>query len=304
MPRDSSTSGETPKWFRKNIGIEAVSRVVGVKGVAIHYRMWGGEHAGKPCIVLVHGASAHSHWWDFIAPEFLEDYRIVAIDCAGAGESSHKDAYPVGDSAAEIMAVCQDAGVDDNAFLAAHSFGYFLALQATLHFSGHFRGLVGIDPPGKPEPSATDAIEERSKQIFATRSEAIGNFKLNQPGRTPSQPTHDYIVDYIAQKSVKQIENGWSWKADPNWAKHSTMEGSIVPDLARLKRDMGCPLAFVLGKDSAFYSVAMEQGLRNLVGSKNVITVNCAGHHVHLDQPLQFVYGLKQILSYWAEKDN
>ena len=202
MLSDTNVAGEIPAWFQKNIATETVSRIVEVKGVAIHYRMWGGDRTENPGLVLVHGASANGHWWDFVAPEFMEDYRVLAIDCAGAGDSDHKDFYSVGDSAAEIMAVCRDAGLDERTILVAHSFGYFLALQATLHFNGYFGGLIGIDPPATPDTSSTDSFNKRSHQLFTTRSEAIGHFKLNQPGRTPYRAKNDYIVDYIAQNSI------------------------------------------------------------------------------------------------------
>ena len=138
-----------PSWFQQNIETSAVSRFAQVKGASIHYRKWGGEDKAKPGIMLIHGASAHSHWWDWIAPEFLDAYRVVAMDCSGAGDSDHKDVYPAGDSAAEITAVGRHAGFDDNVFLIAHSFGFMLAMQAALQSSGRYRGLVGIDPPGR-----------------------------------------------------------------------------------------------------------------------------------------------------------
>ena len=62
--------------------------------------------------------------------------------------------------------------------------------------------------------------------------------------------------------------------------------------------------AVLIGKDSAFYSEAMERGLGHLVGPKNVIALEGAGHHVYLDQPRQFVHELQQLLSRWAELDN
>jgi pimeloyl-ACP methyl ester carboxylesterase len=35
---------------------------------------------GNPGIVLVHGGTAHAHWWSFVAPLFTTEWHAVALD--------------------------------------------------------------------------------------------------------------------------------------------------------------------------------------------------------------------------------
>ena len=109
-----------PEWFSKYLGMEARQHSVSVAGAMISYRRW--QASGKPGLLFVHGHAAHSHWWDFIAPAFLDRFDPLAIDLSGAGESDHRDSYSAETFTDEIVAVCEHAGLDCPT-LVGHSFG-------------------------------------------------------------------------------------------------------------------------------------------------------------------------------------
>ncbi len=64
-------------------------RVFTVNGLRLHYLDWGTE--GKLPFLLLHGGSAYAHWWDFVAPVFAENFRVIAMDQRGHGDSDHAD---------------------------------------------------------------------------------------------------------------------------------------------------------------------------------------------------------------------
>ena len=101
---------EIPGWFRRALDAPYADRFVEVEGVPIHYLLWDDEaNNDKPGIVFVHGNGAHAHWWTFIAPFFLNHYRVASIDLAGAGDSGHRENYSPEVFAAEVIAVARDA---------------------------------------------------------------------------------------------------------------------------------------------------------------------------------------------------
>ncbi|MEQ9316841.1 MAG: alpha/beta hydrolase, partial [Henriciella sp.] len=65
-----------PGWFNAAIETPFETRTVEVEGAELAYQVWGDET--KPGLLLVHGNGAHAHWWDFIAPLFMDDYQVVA----------------------------------------------------------------------------------------------------------------------------------------------------------------------------------------------------------------------------------
>ncbi|MFT4721074.1 MAG: pimeloyl-ACP methyl ester carboxylesterase [Candidatus Azotimanducaceae bacterium] len=90
----------------------AVSTSVGV----LHYRMAG---SGKP-LVLLHGYTGYSHQWQAFLAEFVDDYKVIAIDLPGHGQSSKLGAsFIVADAATGVWEVMDHLGVKQ-----IHGVGY------------------------------------------------------------------------------------------------------------------------------------------------------------------------------------
>ncbi|WP_067902504.1 alpha/beta fold hydrolase [Nocardia vaccinii] len=96
-----------PEWFTGALAELPEHREVEVAGRAIHLRCWG--RAGTAGVVLVHGGSAHSGWWDHIAPLLGTTRRVVAVDLSGHGDSATRSRYPIEGWADEVMTAA-DAG--------------------------------------------------------------------------------------------------------------------------------------------------------------------------------------------------
>jgi NAD-dependent SIR2 family protein deacetylase len=77
-----------------------------VRGVTLHDLEWGA--AGFPPLVLIHGGSAHAHWWDHIAVELAHTHHVIALDSRGHGDSDRAipPAYEMND-----LGVRKPAGV-------------------------------------------------------------------------------------------------------------------------------------------------------------------------------------------------
>ena len=77
-----------PDWFIKSLKTEKKNKSLEVQGATINFQQWGDPK--NQGLVLVHGTGAHSHWWDFIAPLFIDQYEVVALDLSGMGDSDHR----------------------------------------------------------------------------------------------------------------------------------------------------------------------------------------------------------------------
>ena len=92
--------------------------------------------------MFVHGGGAHAHWWTHVAAAFAGEFRVVAIDLSGHGDSDHRAAYDGQTWAAELLAVL-DAARCHRPVVAAHSLGGRVAL---------FAATAQPDLPAKPSP--------------------------------------------------------------------------------------------------------------------------------------------------------
>src|SRR6185437_11857722 len=63
-----------------------VDRFIVVNGLRLHYLDWGSE--SKPPFIMLHGISRVAHQFDHIAPYFTANYRVIALDMRGHGDSA------------------------------------------------------------------------------------------------------------------------------------------------------------------------------------------------------------------------
>ena len=140
--RDAGPSN-APAWFWQAVETPSSEHRVEVDECEVAYRRWG--EPGRRGLLFIHGMNAHSHWWDFIAPQFLDRYRCAAMNLTGMGDSDYRYEYDGDIYAEEIRAVCDDAGFGSNVVLVAHSFGGYMSVRAANLFPERFAGLVLVD---------------------------------------------------------------------------------------------------------------------------------------------------------------
>ena len=91
-----------PAWFARAVAAPYESKFVTVDGCEIHYLLWKPQNAlntlveakqQPPSVVFLHGSAAHAHWWQHIAPFFVEDgYEALALSFSGFGDSGSREA--------------------------------------------------------------------------------------------------------------------------------------------------------------------------------------------------------------------
>ena len=79
-------------------------------------------------LLFVHGGGANAHWWTHVAARFADDFRVVAIDLSGHGDSDHRAGYQLEQWTDEVVAVAAAAGIDGLPVVIGHSLGGFVTI--------------------------------------------------------------------------------------------------------------------------------------------------------------------------------
>lgn len=287
-----------PVWFHEAVAVQAESCFVDVEGARIHYLRWGNR--SKPGLLLVHGNGAHAFWWSFIAPFLARDYNVAALDLSGMGDSGWREAYSLDQFAREQLAVCEHAGMfvpAEKPIIVAHSFGGFVTIVTGGRYGERLAGTIIVDspvnPPGREDGPPNRAI--RPHRIYPDMTAALSRFRL-----APDQPCeNDYLVDFVARRSLKEAEGGLTWKFDPRiWTRFE------IEDVASLLRATKCRIAIFRGETSRLMPPEIGAYMYRLLGhAAPVVEIPKAHHHVMLDQPLAFVAALRAILEDWNHSD-
>lgn len=290
-----------PDWFRAATDTPYRACTVDVDGAKVYYQQWGDPD--KPGLLFIHGNGAHSHWYDFIAPSFIDAFSVVAITFTGMGDSEWRDAYSLEQYTAEQMAVMKEAGFFEHKIkpiVAAHSFGGAIALGTAAKFGQMFKGTVIMDTPifAPHHPRRHRTPTPRTANVsFPEVGAALSRFRL-----LPPQPcANHYILDHIARHSLKEIagENGieWAWKFDPTlWEKI----GHLDLDQWALLPTLPCALAFMRGEHSILVTDEVRDSILSQVKVPFPSVVD-AHHHLFLDNPLETISELQTILANWNE---
>ncbi|MGH3279618.1 MAG: alpha/beta fold hydrolase [Trebonia sp.] len=287
IPKAETDTATPPAWFTRALAAPVAERVTTLDGVPVAYRMWGAPSARG--VVLVHGGAAHAHWWDHIGPLLAADRCVAAIDLSGHGDSGRRESYGFGTWAQEVLAVAADAGIDAPIVI-GHSMGGVVSLHLAATSGSRLEGVVIIDSPVRnlaPEQhAAQDRRVFRELHVYPTREAAIARFRP-----VPDQPVLGYIAEHVAAMSVRQVEDGWTWKWDPR---------VFVRDVPRepLTR-LACRVA-LFRAEHGIMSAEMSEIMYDRLGRvAPVIEIPAAGHHVMLDQPIALAAALRTLLSDW-----
>ena len=298
-----------PGWFKRAVATPYEDRNVEVDGVNIHYLYWHENKpakaeaaaeqttgAEKPGLVFVHGNGAHAHWWTFLAPFFLNDYRVAAIDLAGAGDSGSSETYSPEAFARQVMAVADHADFGTDTIVIGHSFGGFITLKTGLLYRDKLAGIVLVDSAVRPPDFQWERDPRRSpikpKKIYDNFEAAHARFRLMPPQDCDNR----YIMDFIGRHSLKQVEEGWTWKFDDTMFAKFDFGTAMHEDLANLR----CRVGVIYGEDSYLFSQDIADYMFKVLDeSVPFVGIPEAQHHLFLDQPLAFVSSLRTLLAEW-----
>ena len=288
---------ESPQWFKEALNLKPTTQSLQVDGVNIKYLAWGEKN--KPGILFVHGGMAHAHWWSFIAPYFAKTHRVIAMNLSGMGDSDWRKNYASELWGKEIVEIAKHEKLN-KPIIVGHSLGGMCSVIAASQFKNELYGLVIVDTAILPPSEIPDKFDLKIKanKTYQSINEAKSRFRL-----VPSQGNSlEYIMDYIAEKSLRKTDKGWTWKFDPSYMKIFNTDGfrerqAILSDkLARLK----CRVAVFRGEKSMLFSESASKYMRELTNKKTpIIAIPEAHHHIMVDQPLALISALRALVTDW-----
>ena len=141
---------------------------VSIRGNSLHYRDWGGS--GQP-VALVHGLASNCRIWDLVAPILAEEFRVVALDQRGHGQSfKPNEGYDFATVVSDLDGFI-DALELAHPIIVGHSWGGDVALEYDIAYPGKARGLCFVDGgtieiSGRPDWTLEDAKREMAPPLW------------------------------------------------------------------------------------------------------------------------------------------
>lgn len=298
---------EPPQWFRDALDNAPQDHFVAYRQTNLHYRQWRGPSADTPNIVLVHGGGAHARWYDFIAPLLTPYYNAISLDLPGMGDSGWLQEYNREIMAEAVINMVRDAGFTTKPAIIGHSMGGMVSLMTSHLFPNELAALMMCDyyvrPPHAHEEWYMETDENgvmrpretRPTRIYKDFETALARFRLQ-----PEQPcANQFIVDYIGEHSLHEVDGGWTWKFDP----HMYRDFPLGKDWPEIYKNLPLPSAAMFGALSHDWENITRDEIIDFMRQQRPnmphFDLLNAHHHVLLDQPLAFASSVKQQMENW-----
>jgi len=288
-----------PEWFRRALAVRYDDEYADIDGCSVHVLAWGAS--GRRGLVFVHGGSAHAHWWTHVASTFADDFRVLAVDLSGHGDSGRRERYSLEQWTDEVVAVAAPGGDRRATRRRRSQHGRLRDDRDRGAAPGPRGGAIVCDSPvAEPDPEM-GAYRRRQafgrSRTYETLDDALSRFRT-----VPGQDHYlDYVMDHVARWSVHQVEGGWQWKFDPRMFAQVSggMRAVALPYLSKVT----CRFALLRSEFGLVTPTIGESMYERLGRLAPVIEIPEAGHHAMLDQPLLLITALRTLLADWDHSE-
>ena len=268
----------------------AIDNFIELKGIRLHYCAWGPAD-GAP-VVLLHGGSAHAHWWELFAESIGDRYRAIAFELRGHGDSAHAQppVYRLSDYAGDIAAAVAQMRLP--AFhLIGHSLGAMIAGVFAVSNPQALSSLTLIDSQMRFSAAAVRYLQRLSRfphLVYRDQATAIRRFRVLPTETNASRA----VIERMGSKAFHQDGDGrWVLKFDR--ASLAQLEPiDLVPSLAHLD----LPICIVRGELSSVLTHEHAKALQDRLPRARLLEIENAHHHVMLDNPSAFGVAMRTFL--------
>ncbi|RRV21230.1 alpha/beta fold hydrolase [Pseudomonas sp. o96-267] len=262
-----------------------------VHNLNIHYYR-GGPASGET-LVLLHGFAADKDNWLRFSRHLTQDYRVIAPDLPGFGDSDlPPGSYDVGTQAERLADILDELGVQQAHVLGNSMGGQIAALFAARH-PERVRSLAlfanaGIDSPNKSElyqlltSGSPNPLVVKQPQDF----DKLLHFVFVEPPYLPES-----LKRYLGERAMAKATH-----YDQVFKQLVERPVPLAPELPKIQ----APTLLLWGRQDRVLDVSSIEVMQPLLNKPNVVIMDNVGHAPMLERPEEgaliyrgFLEGLK-----------
>ncbi len=244
---------------------------------------------GVPVIIFIHGFPFNKFMWDKQVKAFKENYRVIAYDVRGHGDSdAGTDKFSIDLFAKDLINFMDELKID-KAMLCGLSMGGYIALNAVYNYPDRFDALILCD---------TNCIADTS-EVKEKRIKTIESIKKNG-------------VEKFAEESIKNLfaPESFSTKKEEIAAVRKMIVNTSKKSLCETLRafyerketcskliDFNIPTLVIVGKEDKVTPVATAQLIQENIKESILYVLEYAGHLSNLENSVEFNNQLEEFVS-------
>jgi pimeloyl-ACP methyl ester carboxylesterase len=242
---------------------------------------------GDTALVFLHGWCGDRAYWKNQAEAFAADYRVVALDQAGHGESGKdRKVWSANGLAGDVEAVVKALGLK-RVILVGHSMGGPVALLAAKRMPGTVVAVVGVDTLQNAEFEFPEEVRKKYMEAFDKDFKGTMQAGLN---------------GMLHEKTDPELKK---WLVTRAEAQDPKMALGLMRDLAGLDpktllKEARVPVRCInsAGGFQLFTPTAVE--INKKYADYGAVTIADVGHYPMLEKPAEFNQKLREVLKEFA----
>jgi pimeloyl-ACP methyl ester carboxylesterase len=269
-------------------------------GKVMHYVEWGSEN--EEAVLFLHGLSSYLPAWKYNLPDFIGDYRVIAMDLPGFGKSFFPETpSSMKDFAYFIRLFCEKKGLS-KVNLVGHSMGGQIAIVTALEFPDFINKLILVAPAGLETFSDDDRealLTATASSLLAGTSEAQLSFNYRYNFYEWPDRAQFMINDRLAIRSAAEFLD---YCQQVHWAVKAMLDGPVLDKLPSLE----CPVLVVFGRQDRLIpnkflhphleTESLAREAVETIKNAQLCLIDKAGHFVMFEQFQQFNQKVREFL--------
>lgn len=250
------------------------------------------ESGDGPLMLFLHGITANRMVWQPVVDALANDFRTVAVDQRGHGESeAPPTGYTANDYARDVDRLITALGEED-AIVIGHSLGARNALAAACLSPSRIRAVVAIEFTPFIDATIFDALEVRvlgGARDFGSPDE-ITTYLRRRYERLPD--------DAISRRTTYgYVQIGDTFR--PKAAAHAMAETAryLREDITAAVKQLVTPTLIVRGAESTFVRADAYEATRELRPDLRTLVVPGTDHYVPEEAPEEVADAIRQFLT-------
>ena len=247
-----------------------------VRGIEMAYDDTGG---GGAAVALLHGFPFDRRMWRGQLEALGGEFRVVAPDLRGFGETTFAGGMTVESLAEDVAALLDELGLR-RVVLGGLSMGGYVAFEFLRKFRGRVRALVLADT----RPQADDAAARRAREENAQKvlSEGIAPFVESMLPKLLSPGTRERGGGVV--EGVRAMMLG----TRPDTAAAALRAMAIRRDQTELLPSIDVPALIVVGAEDSLTPPSDAEAMSAKVADSRLVVIEGAGHLSNVERPEEF----------------
>ena len=248
-------------------------RTIDVDGNQVVYFVGG---KGNRTIVLVHGVNDQAGTWVTVVPALIKDFRVIAIDLPGHGESAPATGpLPMPLMVKALQMVIDRESAEKPVIVVGNSMGGWVSMLYAADHPTRVLHLVLEDASGMSWDMSHVPFFPKN------RDEAL---KLLRLVHGPDAPIADYLVEAVL-KDAATMPQARVMQAGIMFAVVDARLGQIT-----------MPVTMIWGRHDGLLPIAYAEALQKRLPGSTLHVIDTAAHIPHRQAPAEFTRLLREAL--------